>query len=230
MVSSVSAQQKAKSPKFDESAIVKSEDGDIFSYAITQRLLQTKAYSLKFLATSSDGRSEFLLYKLSKEQQELNEKRRIELIATQPKPKASEVFKEGAKFRFDKMKDIKGNKYDFKNNTEKVVVFNFWFINCPPCKREIPELNDLVSKYKDNNNVVFIAIALDDEQSLKQFLKAIPFDYNVVDDGRFYADKYGVRSYPTHVVVGKDNLIRFSSVGLTSNTIYWIDRTIQEAL
>lgn len=147
-----------------------------------------------------------------------------------PRPRASDNFREGERFRFEKMKDIDGVKFDFKADTGKVVVFNFWFINCPPCKKEIPELNELVEKYKQNKDVVFIAIALDDTYALKDFLRAMPFKYNIVGDGRYYAQKYGVKSFPTHVIVGKDGLIRFSTVGLASNTIHWVDKTIKEAL
>ena len=223
-----SAQQN-KSAKFDEYSIVKNEDGEIFSYGITQKLLQTSAYGLKRIP-NSEGKIEFLLYRYTKEQQEANEKRRLATISTMAKPRPAESFKEGEKISFDKMKDINGVKYDLKNNRSKVVVLNFWFINCPPCKREIPELNDLVAKYKNNEDILFIAIALDDATDLKKFLQTMPFSYNIVDDGRFYATKYGVNAYPTHVVIDKDNVIKFSTIGLASNTIYWIDKTIADAL
>jgi thiol-disulfide isomerase/thioredoxin len=108
------------------------------------------------------------------------------------------------------------------------VVINFWFINCPPCKQEIPELNELVAKYKDNKDVVFLAIALDDAYDLRNFLKTMPFNYNVVGGGRYYSEKYGVKSYPTHVIIGKDGLIKFSTLGLAANTVYWIEKTIKE--
>ena len=53
---------------------------------------------------------------------------------------------------------------------------NFWFINCPPCRAEIPELNKLVDSFKTNDKVVFIAVALDDKQSLETFLEQSPFN------------------------------------------------------
>ena len=37
--------------------------------------------------------------------------------------------------------DIDGNKYNQESLRGKVVVFNFWGIQCAPCKKEIPQLN-----------------------------------------------------------------------------------------
>ncbi|MDQ8006164.1 MAG: TlpA disulfide reductase family protein [Pedobacter sp.] len=229
-VNIVNAQTSNKTTKLDANSIVKDADGSVYPYAIWQKLMQTGEYSVKLKSAPGAEPVEFLLYRLTEEQKAANKKRREETVAKMPRPRQSDVFKDGEKFRFDKMKDLNGLKYDFKKDTGKVVVFNFWFINCPPCKQEIPELNDLVEKYKENKDVVFIAIALDDAYTLKTFLKLSPFNYNVIPDGRFYADKHGVKSYPTHVVVGKDGVIKFSTIGLASNTVYWVEKTIKEAI
>ncbi|RWU10253.1 TlpA family protein disulfide reductase [Pedobacter chitinilyticus] len=217
-----------KSIKLDEKSIVKDAEGSIYPFAIWKKLIETGEYNVKSISGAEDN--EFLLYRLTEEEIAVRKKKRAELVSTMPRPRASDNFREGERFRFEKMKDIDGVKFDFKADTGKVVVFNFWFINCPPCKKEIPELNELVEKYKQNKDVVFIAIALDDTYALKDFLRAMPFKYNIVGDGRYYAQKYGVKSFPTHVIVGKDGLIRFSTVGLASNTIHWVDKTIKEAL
>ena len=66
--------------------------------------------------------------------------------------------------------------------------------------------------------------------NLKDFLKTMPFDYHIVPDGRYYTQKYGVTSYPTHVIVGKDGIIKFSTVGLAPNTLTWIKKTLKEQL
>jgi thiol-disulfide isomerase/thioredoxin len=223
------AQVASKQIKLDEKTIVKDENGNVYPYNLWKKLLETGQYSLKPISNNEALPLEFQLYRMTSEQLEAYKKQRSGFVSTLPKPPPSNAFRDGQKFRFEKITDLKGNKFDFKADTGKVVVFNFWFINCPPCKKEIPELNDLVEKYKDKN-VTFIAIALDDAYSLKNFLKFSPFYYNIVDEGGYYSQKYGVKSYPTHVVVGKDGKVKFSTVGLASNTIYWLDKTISEEL
>ncbi|MBK8086975.1 MAG: TlpA family protein disulfide reductase [Chitinophagaceae bacterium] len=91
---------------------------------------------------------------------------------------------------------MEGRKYSLNDLKGKVVVINFWFINCAPCKAEIPQLNKLVKEF-NQDEVVFIAVALDSYSELKDFLKTTPFDYHIIDDGRYFAQGNGVKSYPT---------------------------------
>jgi thiol-disulfide isomerase/thioredoxin len=216
------AQQVKTNIKLDSQSIVKDAEGGVYPYAIWTKLLQTNQYSIK-----ANG-NEFLMYRLSAEEAAKLAAFKSTNMVNMPKPLTSDSFIEGEKFRADKITAINGNKFDLKNNTDKIYVINFWFINCAPCKKEIPDLNEIVKKYKDNPNVVFLAIALDEGYQLKDFLKTTPFNYNIVADGRYYAQKYGVKSYPTHVIVGKDGLIKFSARGLTSNTAYWIEKILKE--
>ena len=60
----------------------------------------------------------------------------------------------------------------------QVVVYNFWFVACKPCVAEIPALNKLVDKYK-NDSVQFIAITFDKEERVSNFLKTHPFNFMI---------------------------------------------------
>lgn len=215
------------SNRIDQNTIVKDGSGTILPYKIWQKLVQSGEYSLR---PAKSGSQEYIVYQMTEDEKAKALERRKAMATSMGKPRASDSFKEGEKFRGEKITDINGNKFDLRKIEGKIYVINFWFINCPPCKQEIPELNELVKQYQDNKDIVFLAIALDDKYSLKQFLKTSPFNYNVVDDGRYYATKYGVTAYPTHVIIGKDGLVKFSTVGLAPNTIHWIEKTIKEQL
>jgi len=108
---------------------------------------------------------------------------------------------------------LDGKKISSKEYKGKVIVLNFWFTGCGPCKQEIPELNELVKKYK-NKNVVFLACALDDDtQLLKIYLKQNPFNYEIIPDARKIVEKYKVSIYPTHIIVDKDGKIITRIIG-----------------
>lgn len=108
---------------------------------------------------------------------------------------------------------LNGKKISSKEYKGKVIVLNFWFTGCGPCKQEIPELNELVKKYK-NKNVVFLACALDDDtQLLKKYLKQNPFNYEIIPDARKIVEKYKVSIYPTHIIVNKDGEIVTRIIG-----------------
>lgn len=216
----VSAQQP---PKLNEKSIVRDSTGFQYPYAIWTRLFQSGSYGIRTVRTQQAGETEFLLYPLSA----ADIARRMESL---PKPRKSSAFRTGTKLANFKTVDMNGNKYSLKDLAGKVVVLNFWFINCPPCRQEIPELNKMVTRYKDNPDVIFLAIALDDASAIKDFLKTNPFTYQIVDRGQYLASQYRVRAYPTHVVLDRSGTIAFETEGLAMNTVYWIDKTIQDKL
>ncbi len=132
-----------------------------------------------------------------------------------------------------KFKTLTNKEYNSKEMTGKVVVFNFWFTTCPPCKSEIPVLNDLKKKYKDNDDVVFIAIALDPTYKLLDFFKTTRFDYDIVANGNKISAlrKLKITAYPTNIIVDKNGIIQHYHVGgVSKGSIHNISRKIDEAL
>jgi len=67
-------------------------------------------------------------------------------------------------------KDLLGEMVDLNTLKGKVVLLNFWFINCPPCRMEMPDLNELKNEYKDQE-VVFIGITFDQPNQINEFFK-----------------------------------------------------------
>jgi thiol-disulfide isomerase/thioredoxin len=105
--------------------------------------------------------------------------------------------------------DINGKQYSNQSLMGKYVVINCWFISCSPCVKEIPELNQLVKKYKNNQNIVFLAIGFDGKQEITDFNKEKKFAYNLVYDGKNYLqNNVGIASYPTHIFIDKAGLIK----------------------
>src|ERR1044071_5010721 len=85
---------------------------------------------------------------------------------------------------------LEGEKFDLSALRGKVVVLNFWFTGCVPCVAEFKQLNRLVDKYKDKG-VVFIAPTVDNEATLRPFLKKHRFKYHVVPNAnRLIASTY----------------------------------------
>jgi peroxiredoxin len=98
----------------------------------------------------------------------------------------------------------------------KVVVLNFWYVGCGPCHVEIPSLNKLVDHYQ-GKPIEFIAIALTDKEKLESFLKKNPFSYHIIPDGEAIAKKFGVKLYPTHIIIDKEGNIAYTASGGSPN-------------
>lgn len=147
-----------------------------------------------------------------------------------PKPMDSGSFKEGDEFKYFSFRDTESRKFKKEDLEGKVLVINFWFINCRPCRQEIPDLNQLVADYKDNEKVVFIAVGLDPWVDVKEFVKNTPFNYHLLTDARDKADSYKVNGYPTNIVVDPSGKIAFQSKGGSSANPLWIKRAIEASL
>ncbi len=127
-------------------------------------------------------------------------------------------------------KSIDGKNYSLENLKGKVIVVNFWFTSCTPCVKEMPELNSLIEKYKNNDDVVFLGFALDSEEKIRSFLKKKQFDYTLFAESKDLAKKYSIFSYPTHMIIDKDSNIKFSETGYSFDVGKRLENTIDELL
>lgn len=214
--------QTAAKPELNESTIVRDSSGMQYQYIIWKKLLSTGNYMIKSIR-DRDNNTTFLLCKLTQEQKD-------QTASRLQKPPDSKFFTTGEKIRLFDCRDINGNKIKLKDLQGKVVVLNFWFIGCPPCRMEIPEINKISEKYANDPNVVFIAIALDEKSDITDFIKTNPFGYHIIEDGRYYANLYKINLYPTNVVLNKEGKVQFHASGYALNTPYWIKKTIEEAV
>jgi thiol-disulfide isomerase/thioredoxin len=205
-------------PQLTENSIVKDTSGNTIPYSIWTRLLLTGRYKIK---NEKKEDVEFIIVRLTDEEYE-------KVLEKLPKPNESKYFRTGANFSHFKTTDINGNKINTKNLTGKIIVLNFWFINCPPCIMEMPELTKLSDTYKDDSSIVFFAIALDRKSEIEQFLKNSRFGYTIIDDGRFISNQYGIISYPTNVIIDQKGKVYFHTTGLSTSTVHWLKKSIEE--
>ena len=127
------------------------------------------------------------------------------------------------------VKDINGNEHSLNNLKGKIIVMNFWFVECKPCIIEIPELNELVKKY-ESKEVVFLGFATNDTSTLNSFLKEMDFLYKIIPNSKEIAADYEVLGYPTHVVIDQNSKIAFLTSGLKPTTIQDIENTIENLI
>jgi peroxiredoxin len=145
-----------------------------------------------------------------------------------PPPEASPFFKTGQSLPAFTMRDMAGHKYTSKDLAGKIIVLNFWFIGCPPCRMEIPELNKLVEQNAKREDVVFLAVALDEQDAIQEFVKQHPYSYALVPNGRYVAAQYGINSYPTNLVVDRQGKVVFHAQ-YHPNMMAYLQKAIDEA-
>jgi peroxiredoxin len=129
------------------------------------------------------------------------------------------------------IKDMAGIEHSLKNLKDKVVVMNFWFVECMPCRKEIPELNELVKTY-ENKGVVFLGIADSDKKKVEKFIQKTEFKYNLIpkETTNNIIQDYNINSYPTHTIIDKKGNVKFNEAGLSGNTIESLKKIIDSLI
>ncbi len=97
----------------------------------------------------------------------------------------------------------------------KTVFLNLWASWCPPCRAEMPTIQDLYNEVKKDTNVVFILISLDDDTSkAKQFVKDknfnLPFYFLVGG----LPSTYSTNTIPTTFVISPEGKIISKESGM----------------
>jgi peroxiredoxin/tetratricopeptide (TPR) repeat protein len=107
---------------------------------------------------------------------------------------------------------LDGKTFDSKSLQGKIVVVNLWFIACGPCRKEIPKLNEMVREFRAKD-VVFIAPTPDEPGPLREFLKTLPFDYNIIPNAERVIEMFNAVHFPTHVVIDRNGQIESLMIG-----------------
>ena len=97
----------------------------------------------------------------------------------------------------------------------KVVVLDFWGTWCPPCVESIPSLRSLHKKFSKEPSFVLIGVSSDsDEETWSSFIAKEKMVWPQFLDRRREIQKlFGVRAFPTYIVIDHEGIMRFRSIG-----------------
>ena len=128
---------------------------------------------------------------------------------------------EGKEFPAFNFKDLNGKIYNKQTTKGKFLIIKCWFIHCGACIKEFPELNDLVNQYNLNSKILFISLAMDSENELKNFLTKKEFQYAVIPDQKsFMSKQMDIKLYPTHLVINTNGKILKAVNSVKDLTLY----------
>lgn len=114
------------------------------------------------------------------------------------------------------LEDTKGNKVALSELRGKVVMLNFWATWCPPCKEEMPSMEQL-NKIMAGEDFVMLAINTEKNgrSVVPDFLKKNPHDFTVLyDDQGTVQQAYGVYKFPESFIIRKDGTIDQKVIGV----------------
>jgi peroxiredoxin len=113
-----------------------------------------------------------------------------------------------------------GKTVDLNRLQGKIVVLTFWSTKCEICHAEIPKLNRIAARYKDQN-VVFIGLTMENEAKVAAYLKRTPFNFDIVPNSFGMVMQYADRDrqgninmgFPAHFLVDQSGAIELKTSG-----------------
>lgn len=104
--------------------------------------------------------------------------------------------------------DLDGKKHQLSDYKGQGVLLNFWGTWCPPCKEEMPALNNAYAKYKEQNvQVISINIAQSNFE-VQNFVDEYKLNFPMtIDRSKSVMRAYNVDQLPATFLINKEGKI-----------------------
>jgi peroxiredoxin len=101
-----------------------------------------------------------------------------------------------------------------KEQHGKVVVLNFWATWCPPCRKEMPDLETLYQQFKDQG-LLILAISDEDAGKVKPFIAQQKVTYPILlDPDRKVNDLFQIEGIPKTFVYDRNGKLVAQSIDM----------------
>ncbi len=110
--------------------------------------------------------------------------------------------------------DLSGKPWTLSALKGKVVLVNFWATWCPPCRKEMPDLQALSQRFAGQGLVV-LSISDEDAEKVRPYIAEHKITYPVLlDPGRKVNDSFHLQGIPKSFVYNRDGQLVAQSIDM----------------
>ena len=128
--------------------------------------------------------------------------------------------------------NLKSNKnVSLSNYKDKVVLLDFWYLSCSPCRELMPVLQQLSEKYEKSNFVLLgVNISDKNQTEIQNYLNDKGFQYPQIYNANHVKELYNLKAFPTTILINKKGEIVNAHIGYTEDFGEKISKLIDKEL
>lgn len=108
--------------------------------------------------------------------------------------------------------DLNGNNVNFADYKNKAVFVNFWATWCGPCVAEMPSIQRLYEKLKDQN-IKFACISNEDPARVKKFVAARKYTFPIYTISDNPSPSFDILGLPTTYIISPKGQVVYNNAG-----------------
>ncbi len=121
----------------------------------------------------------------------------------------------GVTLRDFTLEDVNGETVRLSDYKGKHVLINTWATWCPPCKAEMPLLNQYYQAHAAEGFVILAINAGDTQAEAAAFASQNDLRFHVLlDPGTQLLNQMAIHSFPTSILIGRDGVVKAIHIGL----------------
>lgn len=122
------------------------------------------------------------------------------------------------------MEDMEGNPLRLGDFQGEVILLNFWATWCPPCRAEMPSIQELYNDYGDK--IAMLLVSSEEKPVIRTYLEEHDYDLPVFIQRSALTSTFPVRSIPTTYLINKKGEILLEKKGAAN----WNAKDFREQL
>jgi peroxiredoxin len=120
------------------------------------------------------------------------------------------------------LKDLNGKKYTLSQLRGKIVLVNFWATWCPPCRKEMADL-DLIYTHYQQQGLVILSLSNENPFTVSQFIS--PTGYHppvLLDEGGKVGKAFHVDGLPRNFVFDRDGKLVTQAIDMRTQRQFFV--------